>query len=245
MDGTFKEIITFGTFLRTVCTFCMFGAKEMVTWVFSVVASNVVQKAEAMHDAPRAGRAGAKGIDRRRNRSVYWEGAVAWSGLTTSDSQGKISVKAFEQLLYTIHPPTSAMAMTVKRAIEKAKESAVADMIRLYQFRQIVTDFPTLLSPLFLLQTYMRQKFLGEAWWGTKRQLFADAREVVKEQFVIETRMKLLAREEDRAKKAEAKRKAKEAAEAKRLGLSGGTGLGGAGAGGAGAGKKDDGAGDV
>ena len=53
----------------------------------------------------------------------------------------------------------------------------------LFQFRQIVADYPTVLSPVFMLQTYMRQKFLGESWWATKRQLFHDAREVVKEQF--------------------------------------------------------------
>ena len=100
-DSGYSPVITFGTFLRTVCTFCMFGAKEMVTWVFSVVASNIVQKAEALQEPPKPGRAGARGVDRRRNRSVYWENAVAWSGLGTSasDTQGKITVAAFAQLM--------------------------------------------------------------------------------------------------------------------------------------------------
>lgn len=204
LDGNFTSSITFGTFLRTVCTFCMFGAKELVVWVFAVVSANIVQKAEQLHHPHLtvAGHAGAKGVDRRRNRSVYWEGAVSWSGLEASDTQGKMSVKAFETLLQTLHSPTSAMAQTVRRAVEKAKQVSVGDNLRLFQFRQLVADFPTLLSPVFLLQTAMRQKLMGEAWWGARRQLFADARNVVKEQYAIETRMKLLAREEERAKRA-------------------------------------------
>ncbi len=216
MDGSFVETLTFGAFLRTVCTFCMFGAKEMVTWVFSVVAANLVGKAEAMTGVPKPGRAGARGVDRRRNRSVYWEQAVAWSGLKTSDTQGKISTAAFNQLMYSIHPPTSAMALTAKRAIARAAKMSVANDLRLFQFRQVVADYPMLLSPIFLLQTSMRQRFLGERWWATKRQLFSDAREVVKEQFALETRMKLLAREEDRARKAEEKKKARDEYEARK-----------------------------
>ncbi len=47
---------------------------------------------------------------------------MAWSGLKTSDTQGKISTLAFRQLLYNIHPPTSAMVTTVKVAIARAEK---------------------------------------------------------------------------------------------------------------------------
>lgn len=221
LDGSFNDKLTFASFLRTVCTFCMFGAKEMVTWCFSIVASNIIKKAEALHDPPKPGRAGARGIDRRRNRSIYWENAVAWSGLSTSDTQGKISVQAFAQLMYTIHAPTSAMALTAKRAIVRAEKMAVGGFMRLFQFRQLCSDYPTLLSPIFLLQTFMRQKFLGESWWASKRQLFSDARDVVKEAITIETRMKMLAREEEKIKKADEKRRLKDEDDRKKTGAKG------------------------
>ena len=73
LDANFNEQITFGTFLRTACTFCMFGSKEMVTWVFSVVAANTVGKAEAKialaNIGMAAARPGASGID-RKNKAV-------------------------------------------------------------------------------------------------------------------------------------------------------------------------------
>lgn len=205
LDGHFSgEVLSFGTFLRTVCSFCMFGSKELVNWTFSVVATNVVAKAEGLHDPPQPGRAGARGIDRKRNRSVYWEEAVAWSNIQARDAaSGRISVQAFAQLLYSIHPRTSALAMTVKRAVTKANEMAVGGDLRLFQFKSLCSEFPTLLSPIFLLQTRMRQRFMGESWWATKRQLFSDARDIVKEQLSIETRLALLRREEERAKKVE------------------------------------------
>jgi hypothetical protein len=214
LDASFNETISWGTFLRTVCTFAMFGAKEMITWVFSVVAANTVGRAEKLHPLPVAGRAGARGID-SRNRSVYWEDAVAWSGITTSDTQGKISTVSFKQLLYNIHPPTSAFVTTVKRAIAKAEKLSVGGQMRLFQFRQIVAEFPTLLSPIFLMQSRMRDKFLGEEWWDEKRELFVKAREIVQSQLAIETRQKLNAREAARAS-AKAEAKLKDAKEKKR-----------------------------
>ena len=107
----------------------MFGSKEMVTWIFSVVAANTVGKAEAKIALANVGKAaprpGASGID-RKNKAVYWDDAVAWSGLKTSDTQGKISTLAFRQLLYNIHPPTSAMVTTVKVAIARAEKRVCA-----------------------------------------------------------------------------------------------------------------------
>jgi hypothetical protein len=214
LDASFNETISWGTFLRTVCTFAMFGAKEMITWVFSVVAANTVGRAEKLHPLPVDGRAGARGID-SRNRSVYWEDAVAWSGITTSDTQGKISTVSFKQLLYNIHPPTSAFVTTVKRAISKAEKLSVGGQMRLFQFRQIVAEFPTLLSPIFLMQSRMRDKFLGEEWWDEKRELFVKAREIVQQQLAVETRQKLSAREAARAN-AKAEAKLKDAKEKKR-----------------------------
>jgi hypothetical protein len=202
IDGQFSgENMTLGIFLRSVCAFCMFGATELVTWAFTTVATNIVAKAEALHDAPVAGRAGSRGFDRRRNRSVYWEEAVPWASLDSRDpASGKLSVKAFSQLLYGIHPITSALALTVKRSVAKAESMAVGGDLRLFQFRLIVADFPTLLSPIFLLQTRMRQQFLGEGWWATKRQTFVDAREVVNSQFAIEHRVAANTRAELRMK---------------------------------------------
>ena len=116
---------------------------------------------------------------------------MAWSGLKTSDTQGKISTLAFRQLLYNIHPPTSAMVTTVKVAIARAEKLCVGGQMRLFQFRQIVSEYPTLISPIFLMQTYMRQKFLGEDWWAEKRELFESAREIVQQQLSVEVRGKM------------------------------------------------------
>jgi hypothetical protein len=205
LDASFNDQISFGTFLRTVCTFCMFGAKDVVTWIFSVVAANTVGKAESLHaQPPLPGRAGAKGQD-QRNKSVYWKDAVAWSGLKTSDTQGKISTEAFRQLLYNIHPPTSTMVTTVKRAIARADKLCVGGQMRLFQFRQVSSEFPTLLSPIFLMQMDMRAKFLGEDWWAEKRELFESARGIVQGQMALETREKMRLRDEER-KRAEAER---------------------------------------
>ena len=230
LDANFNEQISFGTFLRTACTFCMFGSKEMVTWVFSIVAANTVGKAETRIALANVGkppapgpqgvsnfdpkRPGAWGID-RRNAAVYWDDAVAWSGLQTSDTQGKISTLAFRQLLYNIHPPTSAMATTVKVAIARSEKLCIGGQMRLFQFRQLVAEFPTLLSPIFLMQSYMRKKFLGEDWWAEKRELFDQAREIVQGQIAAEVKDKMAKREADRKKRAADKAAADALARAK------------------------------
>ena len=46
--------------MRTVVTFCMFSAEDMIGWIFSVVSTNIVAKAEKKAGPPpEAGRAGA------------------------------------------------------------------------------------------------------------------------------------------------------------------------------------------
>ena len=45
-DAEFKGKIDFGTFLRTVATFCMFGASDMLAWAYTVVGANLIAAAE-------------------------------------------------------------------------------------------------------------------------------------------------------------------------------------------------------
>ena len=171
-------MITVPIFLRTAVTFCMFAADDLVKFVFAVVTQNILAHVERSLDkVPVVGKAGARGIDRLRNKSVYWTDAVPWTDVdTTKGSADRISVRAFCNLLFTLHAPTSALATTVKQAINKAHSIAMLGTLRLFQFRQIATEFPTLLSPVFQLQSSMRTKLLGEDWWASKRQIFADAR---------------------------------------------------------------------
>ena len=219
----FKDDLTFSTFLRTVVTFCMFSAEDMVGWMFNVVATNVIALAEkSAGPPPPAGRAGARGVDRARNKSVYWKDAVAWQGLSTADSSDRISVQAFSNLLYSMHPPTSSLAITVGRAIEKCTKLAVLGGLRLFQFRQITEEYPTLLAPVFLMQTAMRTKLLGQQWWADKRQIFKDARDLVQDEEDNVLRAKILEKQAAAAQRAkeerEAKRREKKAAKLLRAG---------------------------
>lgn len=191
----------------------MFGAQEVVTWTFTIVAANVVSLAESQRGAlPSAGRCGARGFDRKRNNSIYWPDAVNWIDMPADESQDRITVQAFSQLLYTLHAPSSVLAITVKRAILHAEKMAVQGWLRLSQFRQLVTDYPTLLSPVFLLQTAMRTKLLGEEWWADKRQVFKDARDLVSHEVLLDQRFKLLARHAAKARERKVARAAARAA---------------------------------
>ena len=120
--------------MRTVVTFCMFSAQDLVTWIFTVVARNTVRLAEEKLGVPAQGKAGFRGIDRKRNKSVYWAGARPWQGLLTSDSTDRISVEAFSLLLYTMHSPTSSLAF-VDRSVLPVQYTCAAVV------------FPTLTSP--------------------------------------------------------------------------------------------------
>lgn len=178
IDPNFDGRLNVPLFLRTVVTFNMFGSDDIVKFVFCVVTQNVLAQVErVLGKVPAPGKAGARGVDRVRNNSVYWKEAVPW--VTTEDAKAdsnRISVRQFCQLLFTLHAPTSALATTVKAAINRAHSVATLGMLRLFQFRKIVTEYPTLLAPVFQLQNSMQDKLLGQDWWASKRQLFTDAR---------------------------------------------------------------------
>ena len=108
-----------------------------------------------------------------------------------------------------MHPPTSSLAITVGRAIEKCKTLAQLGGLRLFQFRQITEEYPTLLAPLFLMQTQMRIKLLGQDWWASKRQIFKDARDLVQEEEDNVLRAKILEKQAKAAAKAKEERDAR------------------------------------
>lgn len=157
-----------------------------------------------------------------------------------------MTVDSFKQLMYHIHNPTGGATVAVRRAIERAGQMANdVGILSPEDFRAIAQELPAILSPLFIAQTELRAAFMGEEWWGAKRQLFADARALLREQYEFSARMVLLAREEARKAAEEEMRAlleadAEAAAEAARMALGGapkakdGAGAGGAAAGGAG-----------
>lgn len=177
IDPNFDGQLTVPLYLRAVVTFCMFGADDVVKFAYCVVTQNTLALVErVLGTTPVPGKAGARGIDRVRNKSVYWKDAVPWQSLEDAKaSSDRLSVRQFCQLLYSLHAPTSALATTVKASIGKANSIAVLGSLRLFQFRQIVTDYPTLLAPIFQLQSSMRTKLLGEEWWSSKREVFTQA----------------------------------------------------------------------
>jgi hypothetical protein len=180
----------------------MFSSQDLVTWVFCMVATNVISTAEKNIGPPAApGRAGARGVDRARNKSVYWPEALSWQLMNIKDTGDRISLQSFANLLYTLHPPTSALSTTVRRAVVSSEKVAVLGALRLFQFRTVMNDYPTLLAPIFLVQAAMRAKLLGEAWWADKRQIFRDARELVKEENMLQLRFKVMAKQQEQAKK--------------------------------------------
>lgn len=248
MDASFDGKVDFGTFLRTVCTFCMFGAGDMTAWVYSVVAANataLAEKGDAMYRKKRY-KPGRAGFDLATREAVYWEGVVKFSGLPDeARTRGSMTLAAFTALLHHIHTPTGGATIAVKRAVERAGQMVNdVGILSPEDFRAIAAELPAILSPLFIAQTELRAAFMGEDWWGAKRQLFADARALLREQYEFSARMVLLAREEAR-KAAEEEMKAlleadaEAAAEAARLALGGGPKAkegGGSAAGGAGEG---------
>lgn len=216
MDAEFDGRITFPIFVRTVCTFCMFGSQELVAWVYTVVASNLTSTAEAADPMyhKKSYKPGVHGFDPQRRLSVYWHDVVKWHGM--EQPPGAMTLQAFNNLMYYLHSPTGTVRAAIKRSLMYAKDICkVEGVVSASEFTKIVTAFPSLLAPLFMTQTVMRQRFMGEAWWGEKRQLFADARDVIREQFANAARMAQLRREE-----AAAKEEAQKAAGA----ASGGTG---------------------
>lgn len=199
LDPDFKGVLTFPTFLRSLTAFCMFGKEDIITWAFAVVARNVIARAEAFRDVS-DGQGGLIGLDRKTNAKVYWEGAGLWRNLKPSISVDHITVEGFSHLLYSLHAPTSALSLTVRRAITQAESIAVRGHLRLFQFQNINVDFPTLLSPLFLVQASLRQNFLGHSWWAQKRQIYKDARALVREQDTLNSRINLLAHKGEQAR---------------------------------------------
>lgn len=233
MDASFDGKVDFGTFLRTVCTFCMFGAGDMTAWVYSVVAAGataLAERGDALYKRKRY-KPGRAGFDLATRDAVYWEGVVKFSALPDeARTRGSMTLASFTALMHHIHAPTGGATVAVKRAIERA--GAMVNEVGILSpedFRAIAGELPAILSPLFIAQTELRAAFMGEAWWGAKRQLFADARALLREQYEFSARMVLLAREEARKAAEEEMRAllaadAEAAAEAARLALGGGGG---------------------
>jgi len=206
-DASFTGRVDFGTFLRTVCTFSMFGASDMVAWVYSVVAVNVMAACEKAESAYRkkSYKPGAQGWSLAKSEAVYWDGVVKWSGVAASEkTRGSMTTESFANLMYHLHVPAGGQVVAVKRAIERAGQMANEEgIVSPEDFRAIVREYPSVLAPLFLVQTEIRAAVLGEQWWGDRRQIFADARALLREQYEFSARIALQEREEGRRKKEE------------------------------------------
>jgi hypothetical protein len=206
-DASFTGRVDFGTFLRTVCTFSMFGASDMVAWVYSVVAVNVMAACEKAESAYRkkSYKPGAQGWSLAKSEAVYWDGVVKWSGVASSEkTRGSMTAASFANLMYHLHVPAGGQVVAVKRAIERAGQMANEEgIVSPEDFRAIVREYPSVLAPLFLVQTEIRAAVLGEQWWGDRRQLFADARALLREQYEFSARIALQQREEGRRKREE------------------------------------------
>jgi len=162
----------------------MFGNEEIISWMFAVVASALVKRAEATEEVYRSAdyKPGAVGVAVATGKPVYWEGTVRWSVLDTPPGRA-LSVAQFRNLLYHLHPPTSTAKTAVIRALMDAEEVAVDGNLTPDAFRDLVTRFPILLSPIFVFQTTVRHTFMGADWWGAKREIFTNARGLLQDQF--------------------------------------------------------------
>ena len=74
----------------------------------------------------------------------------------------------------TLHPKGSAGA--VLRALQEFENGSISFI----EFKDLNTDFPNVLFPLFRLQQAIREKLLGRRYWNHKMKMMIAAREFVK-----------------------------------------------------------------
>jgi hypothetical protein len=193
LDPAFKDHLNFGGFLRSISSFCMFGADEMLNFAFNTVSLNLVVKAEdgAAEFRDPNFRPGLSGINRNNNKPSFWDDAKKWNTLAEEAGEDKedihMTIDQFCNLAYNIHLPTSAVVGSVKMALKNARllaeKADPPNTLTIDEFKRVISVFPAFMQPLYQLQTRIRQKIMGEGWWAKKRQTFADARSIIREQF--------------------------------------------------------------
>jgi hypothetical protein len=177
----------------------MFGADELTTWIYVMVANGQVKRAEEDGDVynKKGYLPGLSGVSPKTGAVVRWEGVFKWS-LFVDDTKGKMVPKTFKNLLHHLHAPTGGVNLAIRRCTDEAIEVAGSEdgPISLEQFRELLFRYPAMLTPLLQFQTSMRTAFMGLEWWGKRRSVFSEARSMLLEQIDRDTRLALLARGE-------------------------------------------------
>ncbi|RYF45109.1 MAG: hypothetical protein EOO38_16595 [Cytophagaceae bacterium] len=124
LDATFKGSVSFGVFLRSIVTFAMFGASDLVSWVFTLVVEGTVlraERADAVYSKSEY-HPGVQGVDPRTNLPTRWPEVSKWSALPTLKSPfGGMTYQSFVNLMYHIHNPTANYMAAIKKAMVAAQ----------------------------------------------------------------------------------------------------------------------------
>jgi hypothetical protein len=117
------------------------------------------------------------------------------------DKTGFFSVDDLNNLVNAVHNIKGGSTVTGTVKASWMKLSFAGQEFEFEEFKRIHNAFPRLFQPAFSLQQSMMAGFMGERWWGAKKQYLADIKELADAKIKAVERKKEKKKERKKARK--------------------------------------------